>query len=157
MRDYNIDSSDYNKLVSHVYKSIKNDEETIIIYEKIINILKDYNGRVLNVRIEKFIKLDGYTVSYSKRYNYHMVYIAKGFKRYEIQLSCCSYEKYLKFDINYLIDVLKYLKIKYEKDLKEIDNISLYVCKFNTYLKLLDEAKKDLYKLPNWNGFSRFN
>jgi hypothetical protein len=157
LRDYDITTFEYNKLVAHIDKSLKYDKETIAIYVKLIKALKTYDGKILNLRIQNHISLEGYNVHYYKSYQRPFLYISNEYSRYEIQLASSSNDKYIKFDINYLIKGLEALKLKYEKNLKEIDNVAEYVCKFNIAVKLLEEAKNNLSNLPNWYGFSRFN
>jgi RNA binding exosome subunit len=74
---YSIDSATYNRLLAHVEKTIRKEEMLIKVLNWLLEQLKSYEGKVLNKRIESAIKDDSYYVSYSKRYNYHYLYVAE--------------------------------------------------------------------------------
>lgn len=155
--DYEISSNTYNRLIAHIDKSLKHDFEEIKLLEILIEQLQSYEGRVLNIRIENYINIDGCKVRFHKADYYYQIYLYKEEKSFYFTLARSNKkEKNFRFHVSFLVDNLKSYKEKYEKNLIESQNLSTYVSKYNVALKLFKEAQNDLSKLPNWYGFSRY-
>ena len=159
MREYEIGINEFNRLLLHIDKTFKNDIEKINIYKALVNGLKSYENRVINVRIEKIVQniLKNYYVSYCKRYGWYQLYVSNKGINFEITLAPREQESNkTRFKISYLEDKLKELEEKHKKDILNSKNVSEIVGKFNTALKYFREAERGLYNIPEWFSFNKF-
>ena len=159
MREYEIGINEFNRLLLHIDKTFKNDIEKINIYKALVNGLKSYENRVINVRIEKIVQdiLKNYYVSYCKRYGWYQLYVSNKCINFEIILAPREQESNkTRFKISYLEDKLKELEEKHKKDILNSKNVSEIVGKFNTALKYFREAERGLYDIPEWFNFNKF-
>lgn len=163
---YEINSHEYNKLLAHVYRSLRKDDEKIEIYKKLIKGLAFYENKVINIRIEKIVKeiLEPvYSVSYYKSYGSYRLYIdnkeAKYYKfRFQITIGVDNEKiKKTRFKLKYLQDSLKKLEEKHKTDKENEFKVLDIVSEYNSALRYFKIAENRLRDIPEWYSFSRFN
>lgn len=153
MYKYSIEINEYNKLITHVDKTIKDLKETIQIYKILIKQLESQDNKQVTKRILNHIKLEGYNVSCLRSYDRQYLYIYKGSFKTEIAL--CEYKEN-KLSIECLKRNLD-SKEKLLNEAIEIQNkVSEIVSKYNATLNAFKVAEKELYSIPGWSSFDRF-
>lgn len=156
---YEIELNEYNKLITHVYKIMETDLEKIKIYKMLIKGLAFYEGRIINIRIEKVIKKilePEYKVHYYKSYDWYRLCIYKKSTKFEINLGKDEKENRTRFKLTNLQNDLLKLETKHNNDIKNSSDVINIVSQYNTALKYFRTSENLLRNIPGWYTFDRF-
>lgn len=162
--DYAIDDNKYNSLVAIIENKCNENDRLSRMYFKVSEALKNYDGKQINIRIEKACILEGYKVSYYKgQYSHKHLNITKeviddeGYRKnsehYTIYLTEEREQKIL--DVKYLIKKANNLKEQVLKERQQAINICEVISKYNYTLQAFQQAKEELTKLPYFYEWDR--
>lgn len=146
---------DFNKIITHCDKTIKEEQEKIKIYSLLIDKLKDYDGKLLTKRIDKRSQIDGYYIHHTKSYGNHHLYIRSKTSNFNFDMSLCDYNQD-KLSINHLKKSLISLENKVKKDIEVNKNITEILCIYNVALKQYKIAEENLKNLPGFCSLDRW-
>ena len=152
---YHLDVRDYNKIVTHADKSIRETKEQIKVYKMLIHKLKKYDGKALNKRVEAYGEIEGYSIHHAKRYDWHYLYISNKETSFRCEITLAEH-KGEKISIDHLTKSLETLEkdllkfIEAEKRITETINI------YNTALDYYKKAEDALKNIPGWYTCNRW-
>lgn len=152
---YIIQAMDYNKIVAHCDKTIKEEQEKIRIYKVLINQLENQDGKKITKRIDKYSQIEGYYISHVKRYDRHYLYISNKNSGFNFDMGLCDYKEE-KLNLEYIKKSLNSLQDNVKKDIESNKNITETISIYNTALKYYKEAEENLKNLPGFYSFDRW-
>lgn len=142
---------DVNTVFEHSNRVIEELKDKIKFYKSIEKDLKSYNGKVLNIRIQKYFeeKYSKHKFYYSHRYDNYYLSITPNYEeqhhtRYEIHLEQ-SKEKITRYNHDNYIKKIEELKNKLNEYVGKLDKITECVMKYNIACQWFKQADKDLY------------
>lgn len=151
---------DIENVFEHTNKVIEELKNKIRFYISIEKDLKLYEGKVLNIKIQKYFeaKYPHHRFYYSTRHNYYYLYITPDTEnqhrlRYDICIAQ-SEEKITRYKHDYFLKQIESYKIKLNEYTSKIDKITEAVMKYNMAYKWFKQADQDLYNaIPEMYAF----
>lgn len=150
---YNLDLNQYNKILNHSDKSIKNQQQEIKLYDLLIEQLVKQNGKQITKRVMNYISLDGFYPYYTKRYDHFYIGVHKG--QWSTEIPLAEYKE-TKLSIEFMKKNRDNRIKAVNKDLETIKNITQIIIQYNTALECYKAAEEQLKTLPGWFSLDRF-
>lgn len=154
---YSLDIKDFNKLVAHADRTIKQLQDSIRTRKLLIKQLRPHDGKQLNKRMETYGDLEGFRVYHSHRYEWHYLNVRDTGKDTNIshEISLAGYQG-KKLSIAHMEKQVE----ESEKDLQRMlinnERITELVAVYNNALQSYEKAESELRDIPGYYTFSRW-